>query len=79
MSELFTKEQRQIYQSRVLIPISITSKTHAMLGPPSDLTIDPEKLKQFFPTYCRYKPITNTRKPRACDEIHTDENPHPDQ
>lgn len=28
--ELFTEEQRRIYQSQVLIPISITGKAHAM-------------------------------------------------
>lgn len=33
----------------------------------------------FFPTYYRYKHITNTRKPKAKYEIHITENPHPDQ
>lgn len=41
--------------------------------------MDPEKLKQFLPTYYRYKPIANTKKPMASDDIYTDENPHPDQ
>lgn len=47
-----------------------------MLGPLPDATVNPDSLKYFFPTYHRYKPIANGKKPRAINE--TAENPHPD-
>lgn len=49
-----------------------------MLGPLSDPNVDHSKLKEFFPTYHRYKPIACAKKPKASDEIHTEENPNPD-
>lgn len=67
-----------IFQSQVLIPISISGKTHAMLGPLSSPNFDPDRLKEFSPTYHRYKPIACVKKPKANKETHTDENPHPD-
>lgn len=76
---MFTEEQRRILKSQVLLPISIAEKHHAMLGPIGDPSVDQEKLTQFFPTYDRYKPIGNTRKPKSLDEIHSVERPHPDQ
>lgn len=72
------EEKRRIYQSQVLIPISISGKTYAMLGPLSYTTTNPDSLKEFFPTYHHYKPIDNGEKPRANDEIEIAENPHPD-
>lgn len=61
---------------QVLIPIFVYDKTHATLGPLSDTTTNPDSLREFFPTYHRYKPIANGKKPRASDEIETAENPH---
>lgn len=49
-----TEEQRIIFQSQVLIPISISGKTHAMQGPLSNPNVDPDRLKEFSPTYQRY-------------------------
>lgn len=76
--EPLTEEQRMIFQSQILIPISIYGKTHAMLGPLSNLNVDPNRLKEFSPTYHRYKPITCLKKPKANEETHIDENPRPD-
>lgn len=75
--EPLIEEQRRIFQSRILIPIFISGKTQDMLGPLSDLNADHSKLKEFFPTYHRYKPITYAKKTKASDEIHIDENPNP--
>lgn len=62
----------------VLIPISVSGKTHAILGPLSDTTANPDSLREFFLTYHRYKPLSNRNKPKASDEIETAENPHLD-
>lgn len=76
--EPLTEEQRIIFQSQVLIAISISGKTHAMLGPLSNPNVDPDRLKEFFPTYHRYKPIACIKKPKVNVETHTEENPNPD-
>lgn len=48
------EEKRRIYQSRVLIPISVSGKTHAMLGPLLDATVNLDSRRDFFPTYHCY-------------------------
>lgn len=48
--EPLTEEQMMIFQIQVLIPISISGKTHAMLGPLSNPNDDPDRLKEFCPT-----------------------------
>lgn len=71
--ELKTEEQRRIYASQVLIPISVSSKTHALSGPLVDLDIDFRKLKEYFPYYHKCKPIGQGKKPRV--ELTTAEDP----
>lgn len=44
-----------------------------MLGPLSNPNVDPDRLKDFFPTYHRYKPIACIKKPKV-----NEENPNPD-
>lgn len=63
--ELKTEEQRKIYESQVLILVTISGKTNALLGPLLDLNIDPSKLRDFFPSYHKYKPIGQSKKLRA--------------
>lgn len=46
-----------------------------MLGALSDTNDNPDSLGEFFPTYHRYKPIANGKKPRASDEIETAKKP----
>lgn len=72
--EPFTEEQRRISQPHVLIPISIFGKTHAMLGPLSNPNVDPDRLKEVFPTYHRYKPIVCVKKLKVSEKTHTEEN-----
>lgn len=50
------EEKRKIYQSHVLIPLTIVGKTHAYMGPFLDPNDDAEKLKKFSPTYNCTKP-----------------------
>lgn len=42
-----TEEQRRIYESQVLIPITVPGKNHALFGPLLDLNIDSSKLRDF--------------------------------
>lgn len=63
--EPMTEEQRKIYESQVLIPVTVYGKTNALLGPFPDLNTDPSKLMDFFPTYHKCKPIGQTKKLRA--------------
>lgn len=42
------EEKCKIYQSQVLIPLIIASKTHAYMGLFPDPNVDAEKLKLFF-------------------------------
>lgn len=44
-----TEEQRRIYASWVLIPVSISGKNHALSGPLTDLDIDSSKLREYSP------------------------------
>lgn len=62
--EYFTEEQ-------ILIPISIYGKTHAIIGPLSTPNVDHDKLKEFFPTYNKYKPIACAKKLKVIEETHT--------
>lgn len=50
------EEKRRIYQLQGLIPISVSGKMYAMLGPLSNTTANLDSLREFFPTYHRYKP-----------------------
>lgn len=59
------EEKRKIYQSQVLIPLFIAGKNHAYMGPFPDPNVDAEKLKKFFPTYHRTKPLAS--KPETND------------
>ena len=54
-----TEEQCRIYNSQVLIPVSISKKTYA--------------LSEFFPSYHKCKPIGQARNPRT--ETTSTENP----
>ena len=44
-----TEEQRKIYTSQVLIPVSVSEKTYALSGPLADLDVDGSKLREFSP------------------------------
>lgn len=48
-----------------------------MLGPLSNPNVDHSKLKEFFPTYHKYKSIACAKKTKVGDETHTEENPNP--
>lgn len=61
-----------------MLPFTLAGKPHAMLGPMADLSANQENLRHHFPTYDRYKPIGNRRKPISLDEVYNDENPHSD-
>lgn len=63
------EEKRHIYQYHVLIPISIFVKTCAIVGPLPDVSTNLVKLKEYFPTYHRYKPITSRRKSKSSNEV----------
>lgn len=56
------EEKRCIYQSHVLILISISGLKHAILGLLPDVNVNPAKLKEFFPTYHYNKPIVSRKK-----------------
>lgn len=43
------EEKLRIYQSQVLIPLTIVGETHEYMGPLLGPNIDVEKLKEFFP------------------------------
>lgn len=60
-----TGEQRKIYESQVLIPVTVSGKTNALLGSFPDLHPDPSKLRDFFSTYHKCKPIGHAKKLRA--------------
>ena len=70
-----TEEQRRIYASQVLIPVpvSVSSKTHALSRPLTDLDTDFSKLKEYFPSYHKCKSIGQAKKPRV--ELTVTENP----
>ncbi|KAI5444303.1 hypothetical protein KIW84_012801 [Lathyrus oleraceus] len=59
------EEQHRIYASQVLIPISISRKNHALFGPLTDLDIDSSKLREYFPSYDKCKPIGKAKNPRT--------------
>lgn len=69
-----TEEQRRIYTSQVLIPFSISGKTHVLSGPLTDIDTDFRKLKEYFPSYHKCKPIGQAKKPRV--ELTAVENPN---
>lgn len=60
-----TEEQRKIYESQVLIHVTVSGKTNVVLGPLPDLNTDPSKLRDFLPTYHKCKPIGQAKKLRA--------------
>lgn len=60
-----TKEQRKIYESQALIPVTVSRKTNALLGPLPNLNTEPRKLRDFFPTYHKCKPIGQSKKLKA--------------
>ena len=59
------EEQCRIYESQVLIPIIVSGKKHALFGPLPDLNIDSTRLRDFFPTYQKCKPIDQAKKLRV--------------
>lgn len=67
------EEQRRIYASQVLIPIFVSSKTHALSGPLVDLDTDFSNLKEYFSSYHKCEPIGKARKPRV--ELTTSKDP----
>lgn len=54
-----------IYASRVLIPVSVSGKIHALSGPLADLDTDFSKLKEYFPSYHKCKSTGQAKKPRV--------------
>lgn len=62
------EEKWRIYQSQVLIPISISSKTRAIACPLPNINAKHERLKDYFPTYHRTKPIASRKKSKTSDE-----------
>lgn len=60
-----TEEHRRIYESQVLIPITVSGKNHAFFGPLPNLNIEPRRLRNFFPTYHKRKPIGQAKRLRA--------------
>ncbi|KAI5410190.1 hypothetical protein KIW84_055608 [Lathyrus oleraceus] len=64
MLEPKTEEQRIIYVSQVLIPVSVFGKNHALSRPLADLDIDSSKLRELFPSYHKCKPIRQAKNPR---------------
>lgn len=60
-----TEEQRRIYESQVLIPITVSRKNHALFGPLPNLNIEPSRLRDFFPTYHKCKPIGQAKRLRT--------------
>lgn len=60
-----TEEHCMIYASYVLIPSSVSGKTHALSGPLDDLDIDFSKLKEYFPSYHKCKLRGQAKKPRV--------------
>ncbi|KAI5389696.1 hypothetical protein KIW84_075116 [Lathyrus oleraceus] len=66
-----TEEQRQIYASQVLIPVSVSNKTYALFGPLADLDTDTNKLREFFPSYHKCKPIGQAKNPRTSSSENT--------
>lgn len=63
------EEKWCIYQSQVLISISIFGMKHAILGPLPYVNVNPAKLKEFFPTYHYNKPIASKKKTRVNTEV----------
>jgi hypothetical protein len=60
-----------IYASQVLIPVSVSNKTHALSGPLVDLDTDTSKLREFFPSYHKCKPIGQAKNPRTSSSENT--------
>lgn len=68
-----TEEQRRIYTSQVLIPVSVSGKMHALFGPLTDLDADFIKLEEYFLSYHKCKPIGQAKKSKV--ELTAAENP----
>lgn len=62
------EEKRRIYQSQILIPTFISGKTHVIAGPLKDVSTNLVKLKEYFPTFHRHKPIASGRKSKSSNE-----------
>lgn len=67
------EEQRITDASQVPIPVSVSRKNHALSRPLTDLDIDSSKLREYFPSYHKCKPIGQSKIPRT--GITTTENP----
>lgn len=63
-----------IYKSMVRIPLTISSETHAFIGPLLGPNFIVEKFKAFFPVYHRAKPIVCKVKIAAKDSTKVDPN-----
>lgn len=57
------EEKIQIYISHVIIPYSISGKTHALMGPMHDPYVDLTKIRYFFPSYQMTKPMVSIKEP----------------
>lgn len=57
------EENHQIYKSQVIIPYSIYGKTHALMGPMPDTYVVLTKIRDFFPSYHRTKPMVSVKEP----------------
>lgn len=68
-----SEEERRIYESQVLIPITVSGKNHVLFGPLPNLNIDSSRLRDFFPTYHKCKPIVQAKKLRAEKATTTEE------
>lgn len=58
-----TEEQRKIYASQVLIPVSVSGKDHALSGPLTDLDVDSSKLREFFSFLSQMQAYGASKKP----------------
>lgn len=56
---LSLKKSKKTYRSQVFISLTIAGKTHMYMSPFPDPNVDAEKLKKFFPTYHRTKPLAS--------------------
>lgn len=62
------EEKWRIYQLHVLITISISGNTHAIVILLPNINVNHKRLKEYFLTYHRTKPIASRKKSKTSDE-----------
>lgn len=63
------EEKFHIYKSHVLIPYSFSRKPHSLMVSLVDPSVDVVKLREFFPSYRRTKPIMSIKKPIGLEYV----------